>query len=183
MFERLPLRESLFLGFCAIFILLTRVLFRLRLGVSGHVMLFTVLFLMIARGCVAYTFAATFTALLAGVGAMVLGIGQGGPLLLLRFVLPGLAIDIGAFIFPRMFQSYLLCALVGAVASSTKAIATFAVDLAVGMNKVIILQHAVYETAAAVLFGVAGGLFVPQIIKRLKSHGVIQGINDRSQTR
>lgn len=180
MFGRLPLKESLFLGFCAIFILVTRVVFRIHIGVSGHVMLFTVLFLMIARGCVPYPFAATFTALLAGVGAIVLGIGQGGPLLLLRFVLPGLVVDTGAFIFPRMFQSYLLCALVGAVASSTKAISTYAVDLVVGMNKVIILQHAVYETAAAVLFGVAGSLLVPQIIKRLKSAGVIQGSNERS---
>lgn len=181
MYEKLPLQESLFLGFCAVFILLTRVVLRLHLSISGHVMFFTVLFLMIARGCVSYGFAATFTSLLAGVGAMVLGIGQGGPLLLLKFVLPGLVIDIGAYIFTGMFQSYLLCALVGAVASSTKAIGTFIIDLLVGMDRTIIIQHAVFETAAAVLFGVAGSLFVPQVIKRLKCYGVIQGLNKRNQ--
>jgi hypothetical protein len=36
------------------------------------------------------------------------------------------------------------------------------------MDEVIIVRHAVYETAAAMLFGVAGSIFVP-IIKRLKS--------------
>ncbi len=183
MYKRLALKESLFLGFCAVFILLTRVIFRLHLSISGHVMFFTVLFLMIARGSVAYSFAATFTALLAGVGAMVLGIGQGGPFLLLKFVLPGLAIDIGALVFTGMFQSYAMCALVGAVASSTKAIGTYIIDTLLGVDKTIIFQHAVLETSAAVLFGVAGSLFVPHIIKRLKSYGVIQDWNKRNETR
>ncbi|MGO9416739.1 MAG: hypothetical protein ACLP51_16600 [Syntrophobacteraceae bacterium] len=137
-------------------------------------MFFTILFLLTARGCVHYAFAATFTSLLAGMGAMALGIGQGGPLLLTKFILPGLVIDIGAFMLPGMFKSYLQCVPVAAAASATKAISTLIIDLLVGMDKTVIVQHALLETAAAVFFGVAGSLFVPQIIRRLEAHGIIQ---------
>jgi hypothetical protein len=171
---KLSLKESLFLGFCAVFILLTRAGLRLHLGISGHVMFFTILFLLTARGCVHYAFAATFTALLAGMGAIALGIGHGGPLFLSKFVLPGLVIDIGAFMLPGMFKSYLQCVAVAAAASATKGMETFIIDLLVGMDKTVILQHAVLETTTAVFFGVAGSLFVPQIIRRLEAHGIIQ---------
>ena len=82
-------------------------------------------------------------------------------------------VDIGAMSLPFMFQSYLLCALVAAMASSTKFIDTYIVGLLVAMNPDIILQHAFLEAVPAVLFGTAGGLFVPPVIRRLKSHGVI----------
>ncbi len=182
MHAKLPLKESLFLGFCAVLILLTRVALRLPLHIPGHVMFFTMLFLMIARGAVAYRLAATSTALLAGMGAIILGVGRGGPLLLLRFLLPGVAVDICAFVFPMMFQSYLLCSLAGAIASSTLAISTYLIDLLFGVDKTIIIQHAVFNTAASVMFGIAGSIFVPQIIKRLNSLGVIQVWNGRKET-
>jgi len=37
----LPLKEALFLGFCAVFILFTRAALRLHLGIPGHAMFFT----------------------------------------------------------------------------------------------------------------------------------------------
>jgi len=146
---------------------------RLHLGISGHVMFSTMFFLLIARGCVPRLFAATITGLFAGVAAMALGMGKGGPLLLIKFVLPALVVDAGAAVLPSMFQSYLLCALVAAMAASTKFIDTYVMDLLVAMNQDVILQHAFFEAAPAVLFGVAGGLFVPPVIRRLKSYGVI----------
>lgn len=104
MYKRLALKESLFLGFCAVFILLTRVIFRLHLSISGHVMFFTVLFLMIARGSVAYSFAATFTALLAGVGAMVLGIGRGDLSSCLNSCCPDWRLTSGPWFSPECFK-------------------------------------------------------------------------------
>jgi hypothetical protein len=171
--NRISLKESLFLGFCAVFILLSRAALRLHLGISGHVMFSTMFFFLIARGCVPRFFAATITGLFAGIAAMALGMGKGGPLLLIKFVLPAMVVDIGAMALPFMFQSYLLCALVAATAASTKFIDTYVMDRLVSMNPTIILQHAFWETAPAVLFGVAGSLFVPPVIRRLKSYGVI----------
>jgi hypothetical protein len=171
--NRISLKESLFLGFCAVFILLSRAALRLHLGISGHVMFSTMFFLLIARGCVPRYFAATITGLFVGTAAMALGMGKGGPLLLIKFVLPAMVVDIGAMALPFMFQSYLLCALVAATAAATKFIDTYVMDRLVSMNPNIIFQHAFLEAAPAVLFGVAGSLFVPPVIRRLKSYGVI----------
>ena len=47
--DRLPLRDALFLGFCAGAIILCKILFRWHLGISGHSMFFTLIGLMVAR--------------------------------------------------------------------------------------------------------------------------------------
>ncbi|MBI5505158.1 MAG: hypothetical protein HY899_10185 [Deltaproteobacteria bacterium] len=172
--NRVPLKDSLFMGFCAVFLLVTKGAMRWHLGISGHAMFLTVFFLMLARGCVASRLAATVTGLLAGAGAVALGMGHGGPVLLLNFLLPGATIDAGARIAPGLFTSYARCALVGATAGATKFAASAAMDLMVGMDRAIIVQHALLESVAALLFGIAGGLCVPPVLRRLEAHGVIQ---------
>ena len=167
------LRESLFMGFCAVFIILTRAALRIHLGIPGHNMFFAVFFLFLARGCTSHRFAATVTGFLAGIMAVILGLGKGGPLILLKFLLPGLAIDIGALLIPMLFGSYLFCGLVAAVAAGTKMLETYIVDYLVGMDADIILQHVLLQTASNMLFGVAGGLLVPSVIRKLKAYGVI----------
>ena len=169
----LPLKEALFLGFCAVFILFTRAALRLHLGIPGHAMFFTLFFLLLARGCVPYRFSASFVGLLSGAMAMVLGLGRGGPLILTKFILPAVVVDIGALIIPGVFQSYLLCAILAAVAASTKALDTYIVDYLVGMNKAIILQHVLLKSLGAVAFGILGSLLIPPVIRKLKAYGAI----------
>ena len=171
--NRLSLKDCLFLGFCAVFILFSRASMRLHLGIPGHAMFFTVFFLLMARGCVSSRFSATVTSLLAGSAAVVLGLGKGGPLILTKFLLPGLAIDLCAAMLPGMFQSFMLCALVAAVAASTKCLETLIVDRLFGMDRAIILTHVLLEGVYAILFGVAGSLFIPPVIRKLKAYDVI----------
>jgi hypothetical protein len=170
---RLPLKESLFLGFCAVFILLFRVVLRLHLHIPGHAMLFTVFFLFLARGCVNYRAAATCTGLLSGLGAFALGLGKAGPILIPAFVLPGMIIDLGAFLLPGLFRSRILCVLVAAAASATKFIMTLAQDLLLGMDKKVMVQHAAFEAGTAMIFGIVGGLLVVPVIRRLKAYGLV----------
>lgn len=172
--NRMPLRESLFMGFCAVLLLVAKGATRWHLGISGHAMFITVFFLMLARGCVAYRLAATFTGLLAGAGAVALGMGHGGPVLLLNFLLPGAVIDASVRIAPGLFTSYARCALVGAIAGATKFAASAAMDLMVGMDHAILVQHALLESAAALAFGIAGALCIPPVLRRLEAHGVIE---------
>jgi hypothetical protein len=174
---RLPLKESLFLGFCAVFILLFRVVLRLHLHIPGHAMLFTVFFLFLARGCVGYRGAATCTGLLAGLGAFALGLGHSGPILIPAFVLPGMAIDLGALLLPGLFRSSVLCVLVAAAAAATKFIMTLSQDLLLGMDKKVLVQHAAFEAGTAMFFGIIAGLLVVPVIRRLKAYGLVsQGV-------
>ena len=171
--SELPLKEALFLGFCAVFILFTRAALRLHLGIPGHAMFFTVFFLLLARGCVPYRFSASFVGLLSGVMAVVLGLGRGGPLIMIKFVLPAVVVDVGVLLIPGVFGSFLLCALLAAAAASTKAIDTILVDYLVGMDKTIILQHALLKSLGGVVFGVAGSLLIPPVIRKLRAYGAI----------
>jgi len=169
----LPLKEALFLGFCAVLILFTRAALRLHLQISGHSMFFTLFFLMLARGCVSYRLSATFVGVLSGLMAMVLGLGKGGLLIPLKFLLPALAVDLAALLVPGLFGSYLLCAFAGAVASSTKFANTVLVDWLVGMDQAVLIQRGLLEAAGAILFGVPASLLIPSVIRRLRAYGVI----------
>jgi hypothetical protein len=171
--NRLSLKESLFLGFCAALLVITKAAFRWHLGISGHAMLFTAFFLLLARGCVPSRGAASLTGLLAGIAAALLGMGKGGPLVISKFLLPALAVDLGALLLPWLWGSLLLCALVGALAGATKFFGTAGLDLLVGMDPALVWRHSLLEAAAAMLFGAVGALGVPPVLRRLRAYGVI----------
>lgn len=167
------LKDSLMLGFCAALILVTKSGLRLHLGIPGHAMFFTAFFLMLSRAAVDYRLSASFTGFAAGVMAMMFGLGKGGPLILTKFVLPGMVIDLAAMALPGMFTSFALCAAVAAAASLTKFASNFVIDTMVGMDREVLMQHATLQSAGAVIFGVAGGLLVPPVVKKLRARGVI----------
>jgi len=171
--KKMPLKEALFLGFCAVLILFTRAALRLHLHISGHSMFFTLFFLLLARGCVTYRYSATFVGLLSGLMAMIFGLGKGGLLIPLKFIFPAVVIDMAALFAPGLFQSYLLCGITAAAAAATKFINTYILDSLVGMERTVVIQHALLESLAGILFGVAGSLLVPSVIRRLKAYGVI----------
>jgi len=171
--DRLELKDSLFLGFCAVFIIITRIALRLHLKIPGHAMFFTLFFLMLSRGCVRFRFAATFTGLVSGLIAVVLGLGKGGPLILVKFMLPAIVIDISAILLPGLFGSYILCAVVGALASVTMFFNTYLIDYLAGMDSALIFQHAAIKSASSMIFGVGASLFIPLVIRKLKAFGVI----------
>lgn len=171
--SRPNLRDLLFIGFCAVLIVMFRVAFRWRLGITGHSMFYTIALLLLARGCVSFRWGATFAGTLSGTIALILGLGKGGPLILAKFLFPAIVIDLGAMVFPTMFASPVLIFLVAALASATKILNVILMDLLVRMDTTLVLQHALIEGAVAVAFGVLGSLLVPPVLKKLKARGII----------
>lgn len=171
--HRLSLKNLLFLCFCAVLLVVTKAAFRWHLGISGHAMFFTVFFLFLARACVPLRASAIATGLLAGMASVAFGMGKGGPLILLKFLLPGAVIDLAAFFLPGMPRNFLLCAGVGALAGSTKFFGTAALNLLIGMDSTIVWQHALLQAIGSTLFGAAGGLCLPPVVRRLQAYGII----------
>lgn len=171
---RLPLKDALFLGFCAVFAVLVRVVLRLHLHISGHAMIIKVFFLMLGRGSTPCRYGASFTGLLAGIAAMFLGFAKAGPFIIVKYLLAGVVIDIAALLLPMLFSSYLLCALIAAAAASTKFFTAYAINAMVGMDKVVNLQRSLLDAGGAIVFGMAGGLMIPVVIRRLKAYGVVR---------
>jgi hypothetical protein len=173
--KQLSLKDALFLGFCAVLIISAKAALRLHLKIPGHSMLFTLFFLLLARGCVRNGLAATFTALLTGIMAVILAMGKGGPLILIKYLLPALVVDAMAVIFGAvLFQSVLFCVLVAVLAASTRFASDAVVDVLAGMDLAVAVRHAGLQTIGNVLFGALGGLAVPPVIRKLKAFGAIE---------
>jgi hypothetical protein len=170
---RLSLKDALFIGFCAVFAVLVRVVMRLHLRISGHAMLPTVFFLMLARGSVRYRFGATFAGLLAGTAAIFLGFAKSGPFILVKYLLSAVVIDLLALLLPWAFRNYFFSALLGAAAGATKFFTEYGTNVLLGMDPVVNLQRSLLEAGGAVFFGTLAGLGVPVVIRRLKAYGVI----------
>ena len=175
LFSKSPitLKESLFLGFCAVSVIILRMAFRWKLGLTGHQMFFTIFFFLIARGCVKRWFSATTTGFMVAIMSMLVGLGQDGLLRFVRYLLPGMVVDIGGMVLPSMTRSYLLCFVMGILASSTSFVFTLAGDWLVGMDATVMLQHAFINSLGNMLFGGTGSLLVPPVIKKLTAHGII----------
>ena len=173
--KQFSLKDALFLGFCAVLIISAKAALRLHLKIPGHAMLFTLFFLLLARGCVRHGLAATFTGLLAGIMAVILAMGKGGPLILIKYLLPALVVDgMAAILGGALFQSVLLCVLTAVLAGSTRFFSAVVVNLLAGMDLSVIIRYAGLQTIGNVLFGALGGLAVPLVIRKLKAFGAIE---------
>lgn len=104
---------------------------------------------------------------------MIMGMGKGGPLLIIKFLFPALVVDLMACIFPSLFESIILCMLTGGLAGSTRFISTCIIDFLAGMDPAILVQHAAIKSVGNILFAMAGAMAVPFVIRQLKAHGVV----------
>lgn len=173
-FQRFALKDAIFLGFCATFIVITRAGLRLHLNIPGHAMFFMCFFLLLAVGCVPKMWAATIVGLVAGLVAVLLGMGQGGPLMLLRFLFPAIIVDCARLVYPRLASSYPVCALVGIVAAASRFLTIVIPDLLAGMEWAVIAGHAITSTGMGMGFGGIGALMVPAIVRKLKAHQMVE---------
>ncbi len=173
LWRRFTLREALLLGFCATFIILTRAGLRLHLHLPGHVMFFTMFFFLLARGCVPKIGAVTLVGLITCLASLLFGMGNGGPMVLVKFLLPALVVEVVGAMSPAFVTSMLACAAVGIVASATRSGASVATEWLIGMEEDIIVKKALFTTAMNGLFGGLGALAVPGIVRRLRRNGLI----------
>ncbi len=171
--KKLTLQEGLILAFCACFIVITRAAFRLHLNIPGHAMFFTMFFLILGKGCVPKVGAATLMGILAGLLCTLLGMGKGGPLVMLKFLFPALMVDIAGLFSRKIGVSYAVCAVVGALGAATRFLSIILVEWVIGVDWDIIIGHALISSGSGIIFGVLGALMVPPIIRKLTAHGLI----------
>jgi hypothetical protein len=172
-FNKFALKDAIFLGFCATFIVITRAGLRLHLNIPGHAMFFMCFFLLLAVGCVPKMWAATIVGLVAGIVAVLLGMGQGGPIMLLKFLFPAIIVDCARLIYPDLAANIVACVLVGLTAAASRFLTIVAPDLLAGLDWQIIAGHAVVTTTMGMGFGAIGSAMVPAIVRRLKAHQMI----------
>jgi hypothetical protein len=170
---RLDTREALLLAFFATFVVLARAALRWHLHLPGHSMLPTALLLVLARACVPRAGAASIVGLLAGAASALLGMGQGGPLLLLKLGLPGVAVDLCLLSAPARGFGPARAALAGAAAGASDFVPVALVETLAGLAPGVVLAHAAVSAGAKAAFGVLGGAAGALVAERLRHHGLI----------
>jgi uncharacterized membrane protein YeaQ/YmgE (transglycosylase-associated protein family) len=102
-----------------------------------------------------------------------LGMGKEGPLIIIKFVLPGIIVDLGALIYPRLPSRIFACVIIGVIAAACRYVTSMGIDWLVEMDYDIMLKKALIGSIMNILFGAAGAALVPPVVRRLKAHGLI----------
>jgi len=166
-------REALLLAFFASFVVLAKAALRWHLHLPGHAMFPTVLLLVVARACVRRPTAATLVGLLAGIACALLGMGKDGPIIVLKLVLPGVVVDLGAVWSRARLSVAWRAALIGAAAGASDFLPVALVEWLAGFDADLVLAHAALSAGAKAGFGALGGAAGAVIVARLRHHGLL----------
>lgn len=173
------LQDALFIGFCATLLVALKSMLRLKLGLSGHSMFLMTFFYLICYGIVGRLGAITACGVLSGLVAMVLSVGKGGPLILLKFAIPALAMDMSLIVLAGLFTLRWRCITVGLVGCLAWAMKGWVEDLLVGMTMQVALVQFGLSMLKGGVFTVLAASLVPSVLERLKSHDLL-GSNSNS---
>jgi len=167
------LQESLFLGFCSLLILSTKLMLRLHLKLPGHSMFFLILFLMLAALCVRKRWSATLAAGMAGLLGMFTGSGKLGPLGIVSYMLPALVIDFCVPFLERHRKNLAFFAVAGLLAAAARAPVSLFSEWMVGMDVQVLFMSTVIKTGGGMIFGALGALPVPALLTKLEARGLL----------
>ncbi|QQX80448.1 core component of ECF transporter [Shewanella sp. KX20019] len=168
------LQDALFIGFCATLLVVMKSMLRLKLGLSGHSMFLMTFFYLLCYGAVGRVGCITACGLLAGIVAMMLSVGKGGPLILLKFGLPAIAMDLALLMIAGVFQLRWQCVIVALVGCFAWAGKGWIENMLAGMTQQIALTKFALNFVQGGVFAVGAALIVPTVLRRLQSHDLLQ---------
>jgi len=171
--QAFSLADALLLAALALLLVAFKAMVRLKLGLTGHSMFLLVLVFLLARGLVPHRGSVLYCGLMAGLLAMVMGVGKGGPLILMKMALPALTMEIALLLLPMaawtLWQAVLV-ALAGMLAWLFKGV--LGLWLAGAESEVIMLQMG-WKMLGGGLFSILAALLVPGVMRKLAHHGLV----------
>lgn len=177
------LRESLLAGFCAASIMLAEQFLHIPLHLPGHRVLPLAFFLLLVRACVRPPWAASLTGLLAGIMALSFGMGHGGPIQVMKFLVAGIIADLASLALPLVTRSLPFGFLAGAMVGASWVPLSLLEDRLVGMGMSLALGHSLIKASSAAAFGAVGGALVPGVARRLRATGLLHGVRTSTADR
>ncbi|MBY5978878.1 core component of ECF transporter [Ferrimonas balearica] len=167
------LNDALLLGTLALLFVAVKSVFRFKLGLTGHSMFFLMTTLLLARGLVPVKGSVFYCGLIAGLLAMVLGAGKGGPLVLLKFMMPAVAVELALWLLPfapwYRLQA-MVVAFIGVAAWTAKGVLELALA---GATYEVMLVQAGWKLFGGCVFATLACLLVPTLLRHLAHHQLI----------
>ena len=150
--------ETLFLVLLGVVGVTLHAYLRLPIKVPGHNGLLWIALLMVGRLVSRRRWAASISSTSAAAISLLPVMGFKDPLDTITLLIPGIVIDLGFMVSPRIVVSLLALALVGAFAHATKPIAKLLVSVGTGFPYPSLIAGILYPLSLHALFGAAGAI-------------------------
>jgi hypothetical protein len=164
------------IAFFATFLVAARMAMRWHLHVPGHSMITISFGLVLVRACVDRRGAATLCGVLAGLACAALGMGKGGPLIVLKLALPGAVVDLAHL--RRDPAGALLSVtrglLIGALAGAAGLVPLVLFEALADVEPRLIALHALASGTGKAFFGAVGGAAGAWVARELRHHGLLE---------
>jgi hypothetical protein len=159
--------ETLFLVLLGVIGVTLHAYLRLPIKVPGHNGLLWIALLMVGRLVSRRRWAASISSTSAAAISMLTVMGFKDPLDTITLMIPGIVIDLGFLVSPRLVVSLLGVALLGAFAHATKPVAKLLVSLGTGFPYPSLFAGMLYPLSLHALFGAAGAILASVSAKRI----------------
>jgi hypothetical protein len=170
-------REIVLIALVSALIIASRALLRLPLHIPGHSGVLWMAFLIVGRGLVRRPTAGTLIGLVTGVVAVALVPGKEGVLTAVKYIVPGITVDLITPMFGGRLDRPIPAALVAATAHVAKLMSALIMGVALGIPSGFLALGLGFAAATHLGFGVIGGLLGAFILARLERAGVIPPIS------
>lgn len=168
--DRQPLfttRELAILGLLAALVALSKALLRMPLHVPGHSGLTWMAILLVSRALVRRPGAGTLVGLVSGLLAVMIVGGREGLLVWVKYLAPGMIMDLGALLSGERLHHPLVGIIVGAAANVAKLTASLIISLLLGIPAGYIALGLGLAATTHLVFGAIGGWLGALVVRSL----------------
>jgi len=149
----------------AVMVLVAKTVLRMPIKVSGHAGVLWIAALMVGRSAVRYPIAATLMGLIGGTLVAVFQPSDSGSLFtVLKYVLPGLTLDLLIPLVGGRFDHVVPAMIAGGAAHATKVVVDLAQGIVAGISGPLLYAGITVSLALHIAFGALGGLIAAKIV-------------------
>ncbi|TDB36970.1 MAG: cobalt ABC transporter permease [Actinobacteria bacterium] len=160
-------REIVLLALLAALIVVTKMVLRMPIRVPGHSGVLWMAALVIGRGLVKRPWAGTILGFVSGVLAVLFVGGAEGPLLWVKYLAPGMVLDLIDVLVPIGFEDRFLGTLAGAIANCAKLLSATVIALLMGLPAGFLVVGLGASAVSHAFFGGLGGWLGSYLLRRL----------------
>jgi hypothetical protein len=156
------------LALFAALIALSKAVFRMPIHVSGHSGITWMAILLVGRALVRKRWAGTILGLVSGIIAVAVVGGREGLLLWLKYLTPGMVMDLAALLSAERLGNPVIGAIAGALANTAKLVTSLIVSLALGIPAGYLALGLGLSATTHVVFGALGGWLGSTVFRSLQ---------------
>lgn len=166
----LSLKETIAVTFCGALIAISKLIIKIPLNIPGHSGAIWMAILMFC--CLRYNkgMSGILAGTIAGLLAVMFGLGKEGPFVFFKYFLPGVTVDLIFCFVSHKSRKLLLVGVVAAFAHWTKLLVNYILGIIFDLPRGFLLLGIKIATVNHLVFGFIGGVIAYFIYERIKLH-------------